>query len=170
MKLTWFGGTTLRVHIGGEIVVVDGQGAPEGIDATELHAGADHSISLDGVGLAQVDALGWTPPRQGSVLDDRPAPLSLLRLGDRAILLHGQGEPPLVLAAGAVPEAGRWAHDAIIVAFDADTAGAALQRWNPRLLALAVPPESAEAALTQLRDRLGGTGLMLFEAGFALEV
>ena len=29
MKLTWFGGTTLRVYVGGAIVVVDADGAPE---------------------------------------------------------------------------------------------------------------------------------------------
>jgi len=46
MKLTWFGGTTLRVYVGGEIVVIDAGGAADGIDHGELVAGANHLVAL----------------------------------------------------------------------------------------------------------------------------
>lgn len=41
MKLTWFGGTTLRIYIGGQILVAD---APP--DAGEIISGADRLFQM----------------------------------------------------------------------------------------------------------------------------
>ena len=46
MKLTWFGGTTFRVYVGGKVLVVDAEGVPGGIDRTELVSGADRVFGL----------------------------------------------------------------------------------------------------------------------------
>lgn len=48
MKLTWFGGTTIRIYIGGQIFVVDPQLAPDDIDRAEAVSGADRVLRLAG--------------------------------------------------------------------------------------------------------------------------
>ena len=170
MKLTWFGGTTLRVHIGGQIVVVDAEGAPSGIDASELVSGAELSLGFDSPALPAIDPLHWLPPRPSALLDEAPHRLELARMGDGMLMLLGTGEAPLVLAAGMPQPAGRWARDAVIVAFSGLVAEAALMQWGPRLIALAIDADAADAVFGRLAPQLGETGLMLLEAGLALEV
>ncbi len=60
MKLTWFGGTTMRLHIGGAMLVVDADGAPAQIDHTELLSGADRAFALD-EDLPAVDPASSSP-------------------------------------------------------------------------------------------------------------
>lgn len=178
MKLTWFGGTTIRIHIGGAILVVDPAGAPEGIDAAELVSGADRVIAGFGAELPEVDAAAWQPRRQPRLVDeDTTPPLVEAWLADRGVvLIEAVGEPPLLLLAGLPPPLGRWAENAVAVAFGDEArdlvglSDALLAERAPRLLALASGEGAIDTAITALRDRLDGTGLVSLEAGLALEI
>ncbi len=59
MKLTWFAGSTIRIHIGGRILVADPAGI-SGVDAGELVSGADATFFIDEAGEA-VDPALWQP-------------------------------------------------------------------------------------------------------------
>lgn len=85
-------------------------------------------------------------------------------------VLDGAGEAPLVLLRSAPQPAGRWARDAVVVAFTPEAAVGALDFLAPRLIALAMPEAHVEKVLAGLRDRLNGTGLVALELGLALEV
>jgi hypothetical protein len=177
MKLTWFGGTTIRIHIGGAILVVDPAGAPAGIDAAELVSGADRVIENFGAELTPMEVGIWRPRKSPRVLDDdgEVPPVEAWSMGEASLLLDALGEAPLLFLAGAVPELGRWSESAAVVLFgDGDqlvALGAALLgATSPRLLVLAGEEEALDAAIPVLRDMLDGTGLVALEAGLALEV
>ena len=178
MKLTWFGGTTLRVHIGGVILVLDPAGAPDGIDAAELVSGADRVIQDFGAGLPEVDAAAWQPRRQPRLLDEdaTPPPVEVWLADKNVVLVEAVGEPPLLLLANLPPPLGRWAENAVAVAFGNEArdlvglSDALLAERAPRLLALAGSEAAIDTAISALRDGLGGTGLVSLEAGLALEV
>ncbi len=172
MKLTWFGGTTFRIHAGGQVLVVDAEGAPGGIDRTELVSGADRVFGL-------ADALPeagprWTPRKVGALIDDAGLPEVLaFRLSDNSVLIEAVGEAPLVIATGDVPEAGRWGKEAVVIVAGKDlpgTARSAINEIGPRLLALAGGEHAVEATIEAVRDLLDGTGLMAMEPVLALEV
>ena len=169
MKLTWFGGRTLRIHIGGKILVCDADGAPAGIDRQELLSGADRAFAMSDGGPA-IDAARWQPRRPTALLDEAKRPEVLLHnIGSSSVLVDAVGEPPLLLLAANV-SAGRWGRDAVVVAFSSDVAEASLGALSPRLIALAMPELDADATIARLRDRLGGTALVALEPGMALEV
>jgi hypothetical protein len=172
MKLTWFGGTTLRVHMGGRILVFDPAGI-NGVDEAELVSGADRVVRRDEL-LPSVDALQWVPRRAAALVDEVKAPEALVhRIGAGALLAEAVGEPPLVLATGPSGRAGRWGGGAVVVAMgDAlpATAVSALEAMRPRLLAVAGGEAVVEAVLAAVRDRLEGTGFVALEPGLALEV
>lgn len=171
MKLTWFGGTTIRVHIGGRILVADPAGIG-GVVPEELVSGADATFALDG-SLPEIDPVLWQPGRAGTMLDeDVLGEVTTHGLAGGA-LIAAVGEAPLLLLTQAVPKAGRWARDAVIVVFgdQADRlAAGALEAFGPRLIAIAGPDAVVERAFAALRDRLDGTALVALEAGMALEV
>jgi hypothetical protein len=169
MKITWFGGTTLRIHIGGEILVCDAAGAPVGIDPRELLSGADRAFGLTDE-RPLIDAAKWQPRRPAALVDEGDRPEVLVHpVGPRSVLVDAVGEPPLLLLSADVP-AGRWARDAVVVTFSADTAAAALATLAPRLIALAVVEEGAAEVVAKLRDHLDGTALVALEPGMALEI
>ena len=177
MKLTWFGGTTIRIHIGGAILVLDAAGAPAGIDAAELVSGADTVIDGFGAGLPAVDSRSWKPRKPPRLLDedDEPAPVEAWLAGNGAVLIDAMGETPLLLVSGEVPPLGRWTDNAVVVLFGSGERLSALGEsvlddTPPRLLALAGEETAIDAALPALRDRLDGTGLVALEAGMALEI
>lgn len=177
MKLTWFGGTTIRIHIGGAILVVDAASAPAGIDAAELVSGADQVIAGFGAELPARDAAQWKPRKPPRLLDtdDSLPVVEAWSAGPGAVLVDAMGEAPLLLVAGSVPVLGRWAEGAVVCLFgDAERlAGlgrAVLEDRPPRLLALAGDEAAIDAAIPALRDQLDGTGLVALEAGLALEV
>ena len=177
MKLTWFGGTTIRIHIGGAILVVDPAGAPDGIDAAELVSGADVVITGFGAALASVDSRDWKPRKPPRLLDEGAVPpaVEAWRVGAGAILVDAVGEPPLLLVSGEVPPLGRWAESAVVALFGpgdrlAALGNAILDDTPPRLLALAGDEAAIDTAIADLRDRLDGTGLVSLEAGLALEI
>jgi hypothetical protein len=169
MKLTWFGGKTLRIHIGGEILVCDADGAPGHIDRHELLSGADRAFAMSGGGPA-IDAARWQPRRPAALIDEAKRPEVLVHeIGSSSVLVDAVGEPPLLLLTASV-SAGRWGRDAVVVAFAGDVADGMLRDLSPRLMALAMSEPDADAAISRLRDRLGSTALVALEPGMALEV
>ena len=175
MKLTWFGGTTLRVYLGGEIVVVDADLAPAGVDRGELLAGADRVVALraDAAVLA-VDPAAWRP-KQVRPMDEHP-PTEVLSIGHSALLIAAAGEPPLVILGSAEPPRfGRWADGAVVVltsgreSFVAE-ASVLLDVARPRLVALAADEQTLDLAVEELSEHLDGAGLVSLEPGLALEV
>jgi len=174
MKLTWFGGTTVRVHIGGVILVVDPDGAPAAVDRAELLSGADRVISAGE--LRSVDLSNWHPRKVGRLLDEtEEAPVDVWSNETGAILIEALGEAPLLLVLHSVPPLGRWAESAIVVLFGGggqlvDLGRALLDERSPRLLALAGNETAIDDAVPRLRDHLDGSGLVALEAGMALEV
>ncbi len=177
MKLTWFGGKTMRVHLGGMILVVEPEGALGGISWAELTSGADRVVQSSGAELPQADGERWKLRPVPRVLDDDgQAPgLELWSLGNDLVLVDGMGEVPLLLAAGDVPKLGRWADGAVVVLFGDGEQMAArgdgvLAQRAPRLLALAGDDEAIDHAMAQLGGKLDGTGLVALQPGLAVEV
>ena len=172
MKLTWFGGTTFRIYAGGQVLVVDAEGAPRSIDRTELVSGADRVFGLGD----DLPAAGtrWAPRKVGALIDEGALPEVLVfRLSENALLVEAVGEAPLVIATGEVPEAGRWGREAVVIVAGKDLPGTARSVVNeigPRLLALAGGEHAVEATIEAVRDSLDGTGLMALEPALALEV
>lgn len=176
MKLTWFGGTTLRIYIGGRILVCDPAGAPAGIDSSELVSGADRTFELDGP-LPPVAPSNWQPRRAGSLLNETTELPEVLvhRIGPGAVLVDAVGEPPLVLATGTISFTARWTRDAVVAVLGDHgrlpaIAASALQEMAPRLIALAGPEPAIEAVILEIGNRLDGTSLLSLEPGLALEV
>lgn len=171
MRLFWFGGTTVRVHIGGEMLVGDADGVLVGVDRAELVSGTNQEFSLDGFGLPVIDPAGWTPRRVRRAIDDTVAePVKIFSIGTGAVLIDAVGEPPLVLVSVEPTAAGRWARDAVVVSFAGSDANAVLDAYGPKLLALAVDPDTADEIIPTIEDRLDGSGLVVLEPGLALEV
>lgn len=171
MKLTWFAGTTMRIHIGGRILVSDPAGAGPGVDADELVSGADMVFSLAEAGPA-VDSVLWEPRRVAAMIDEAAVPEVLVHGIAGGALIAAAGEPPLLLLDGEVGPAGRWGRDAVVVVFGPDAArlaGVALEKVEPKLIAIAADEAVVDAALAELGGRLRGTGLMSLEPGLAVE-
>jgi hypothetical protein len=172
MKLTWFGGTTLRIHIGGRILVVEPAGI-SGVDEAELASGADRVFGLLDE-MPQVDAQSWVPRSVPTLLsEDEPPAVSVYRLELTAVLIDAVGEPPLVLASGPISVTGRWGTSAIVVVLGPEpnrTAFGVLDVLVPRLIAVAGDEAAVGSILGSIGDRLGGTGFMAMEPGLALEV
>ncbi|HEV7278204.1 MAG TPA: hypothetical protein VGN80_18150 [Devosiaceae bacterium] len=177
MKLTWFGGSTFRIHIGGQIIVTDADRAAAPVDVTELRSGADREIALGDLGrLPAIDGTGWRPPRAVSPLevDDAPRDMTIGQLEGHVLLVHAAGDPPLLLAGGAITGAGRWSRDAVVVGYGAavrtpEVAVGLLEVLGPKLLLLAAPAPELDVLFPVLREHLSGTALVALEAGMALE-
>jgi hypothetical protein len=176
MKLTWFGGTAMRIYVGGEIVVVDAGSAPASVDQGELLAGADRVVRLSGdPAIPAVNPAAWRPKPVGRPIDD-VAPTEVLAIGASTLLIAAAGEPPLVILGSAEPPRfGRWADGAVIVLTsgrDSLVAEATvlLDIARPRLIALAVDEQMLDRAIEELSKHLDGAGLVSLEPGLALEV
>jgi hypothetical protein len=175
MKLTWFGGTALRAYVGGEILVVDPEAAPAGVDQGELRAGADRVVALGDRSSPAIDPAGWRPRPVGRAIDEAP-PLEVFRIGAGALLVAAAGEAPLVLlSAGELPRFGRWADGAVIVLTSAREGlvaevTALLDVARPRVIALALDEQTLDRVIDELAEHLDGTGLVSMESGLALEV
>jgi len=179
MKLTWFAGTTIRVQIGGAILVADAGGAPRGVELRELLSGADRAFSLAAPDstIAMADSLNWRRRPQQRAIDEAsaPAPIDLVRFAGGVVLVDAPGEPPLVLAAAPVlPPSGRWISESVVVLFGdriavAATGKALLALHPPRLMAIAAS-DGVDAIFAALAPVLDGAGLVALEAGLALEI
>jgi hypothetical protein len=169
MKLTWFGGTTVRIYVGGSILVCDAAGI-SGVDPDELVSGANRVFSLN-EGLATVDPATWQPQRAGSMLED-VAEVQVVGIEGGAIV-SAAGEAPLLLLHGEPPRLGRWARDAVVAVFGTradELAAAVLDTAGPQLIAVAAEEAVVERTFIALKDRLQGTGLTSLDVGMALEV
>jgi hypothetical protein len=179
MKLTWFGGTSIRVHIGRRIIVVDQETVAQGIDRGEVVSGADWVLSLaTDDKLPLLDPATWRPRKPVRPMDEPAATTSVevFRIAARSVLIDAPGEPHAVLIAeGERPKFGRWVDGAVVVLFGDDEnarrAGEALlQAARPKLIALAMEAASVDFAIDALRERLDGTGLVALEPAMALEI
>ena len=179
MKLTWFGGTTIRIYIGGQIFVADPQLAPEGIDRAELEAGANRVLRLAGAdeALVDLDPAEWRPRRIPRAIDEEgpPPPVHAYRIAPGAMLLDAVGEPPLVVVSDQAPSFGRWADGAVVMLLGVGEAMSALAEGlldasRPKLIALAGDEIAIDFAVAALKENLGGAGLVSMEKGLALEV
>ena len=173
MKLTWFGRTALRVYLGGQIVVVDPDAAPPGVDRGELLAGADRIVAAGEV-LPQIDPGTWRAKAMPRLMEEAP-PAEVVRL-DGALLVAAAGEPALVIMGdGPLPRFGRWAEGAVIVLTSVREGlvaemTALLDVARPRLLALAMDSQTLDRVVDALAKHLDGTGLISLEPGLAVEV
>ena len=180
MKLTWFSGTTIRIHIGGQILVADADHAPAFVDRTELVSGADRAFALagDAANLPLIDPVRWRSRAVPRIVDETPQrpEVVLHRISEGAVLVDAPGELPLVLASGSrQPPFGRWADGAVVVLFDNGDAMAAngtllLGVARPRLIALAAGEGALDLGIAALREHLDGAALVALEPGLALEV
>ncbi|WP_108398920.1 hypothetical protein [Devosia submarina] len=174
MKLTWFGGTTVRVHMGGMILVVKPNDAPAGLDRAELLSGADRVLDADELPLA--DLATWRPRQAGRLLDVVIEPaVEAWSTGSGGILLETLGEAPLLLVSNQLLPMGRWAESAVVALFGDGRrlvllGSALLRERSPRLLALAGDEAAIDYAVPRLRDQLDGASLVALEIGMALEV
>lgn len=176
MKLTWFGGTTFRIYLGGDIVVIDAHRAPKGVDRGELLAGARRQASIAGDRtVPRIDPASWRPKPPPRAIDE-VQPLEIMGIGSASLLLAASGEPPLVIL-GPVdfPRFGRWVDGAVIVLTSGrdsaiSEASVLLDVARPRLLALAVDEQTLDVAIAELSEHLDGAGLVSLDPGLALEV
>ncbi|MHA6299200.1 hypothetical protein [Devosia sp. CAU 1758] len=173
MKITWFGGTTFRIQIGGQILVIDAQSAPEGIDRNELVSGADHVVTL-GDRHSEADAADWKRRPAERLLDegDSQRPVQFWSVGRTGLLIDGDDDMPLLLLGSGNPALGRWAEKAVIILAGEQLAGrgtALLGGDRPRLMALAGSEAEIGAAIDAVRDLLDGTALLALEPGLAVE-
>ena len=180
MKLTWFAFTTIRIHIGGQILVADAEQAPGFVDRRELISGADRTFALasDSSGLSPLDPARWRRRLAPRAIDEDAVAEEAVRLfliGRRAVLVDAIGEPPLVLLASSdPPRFGRWADDAVVVLFGdreglVATGTVLLDIARPRLVALAADEEHLDLAVAELAEHLDGAALVSLEPGLALE-
>jgi hypothetical protein len=178
MKLTWFSGTTVRIHIAGVILLVDGGESPEKVSRAELRSGAERVFGLDDAEIAPVALNGWRPRVPRPLIDPAAEAAAILhRVGPRAVLVDAVDEPPLLLldASSELPDFGRWADGVVVTLFGPAEAlvragQAVLAVARPKLIALAASEADIEVAITQLRDRLDGAGLVSLEPALAMEV
>ncbi|WP_297104793.1 hypothetical protein [uncultured Devosia sp.] len=173
MKLTWFGSSTFRVQTGGQVIALDPEGAPAGVDRSELVSGADRVVRAAD-SLVDVDPAIWRPRPTERLLDaaDGLRPVEIWSVGPSGLLLDGDDDVPLLLLGGPVPELGRWVEKAAVVMFGADLAGrchALLQGQAPGLVAVAGSDREIDAVFADIPNLLDGTGLIALEPGLAVE-
>jgi hypothetical protein len=175
VKVTWFGGRTLRVHAGGEIALVRDAVDPADFDIRELLSGADQVWQIDAA--QTTDFAGWRPRRAATVLElEASMPQGLRYFGDAGCgLLDAPGEAPLLLVWGTPPSVGRWLGDSVVVLFGDSASvarhGAALiETRPPKLILLAVDDAEVDGAFTLLAPLCAETGLMVLEPAMGLEV
>lgn len=177
MKLTWFGGTALRAYVGGEIIVIDPDTAPEGVDRGELLAGADRVLRLADNEAPIIDADRWRPA-VARPLEPIP-PVQVLSIAPDTLLVAAAGEPPLLIAdVGALPHLGRWVDGAVFVLFGERGVRLAasiveLDIASPKLVALAASESAVDELFEKLVERHDYPGLpnlSSLEPGLALEV
>lgn len=174
MKVTWFGGITVRIYIGGEILLIDPDGAHEGRERAELLAGVDRKIlpsELQGVDLGN-----WQPRRAKRLLDDDgTSNVEVWGTESGGVVLDAPDEPSVLLFPKVVTTFGRWADGAVMVLAGSgeelvSTGRAILAQCRPRLVALAADDAALDHAISALRTDLQGASLVALEQGMPLEV
>lgn len=173
MKLTWFGGTALRVYVGGEIVVVDPEAAAAGVRQQELLSGADRVLRLADA-VPMVDAESWRP-RPGGREIDAPVAMEVSSIRPRTLLISASGEPPLLVSdTPELPRLGRWADGAVFVLFGhrgalVGEAILTLDLARPKHLLLAADEGIFEDFMARMADHLRDVSFSWLEQGLSLE-
>lgn len=175
MRLTWFGGSTFRLYLGGRIIVTDPDMAPEGVDRAELAAAADHVVDLrDGIAdFPLVDPATWRPTRRGRLIEDAGETIvELLSTGGEALVVDEPDEGPVVIAPATLSDWGRFADGAVVAIYGsgqavADGARALLGHARPKLVAMA--GDVGEADMAAVAAVAGQTPVQALETGLALE-
>lgn len=177
MKITWFAAMTFRIQIAGRIIVIDPEGAPEGIDPAELASGAQGVVAASDDSVPLFDPQSWRPRRRVRLIDEEEGDeaLNLYRLGEKGLVADSADEGVLVIEDGDIrTQWGRWADNGVVVlcgtGAECAAQGAALLEiaW-PRLIALAVTDGAADMAFEALAPQLEGASLTVLEPGLAVE-
>lgn len=173
MKITWFGRSALRIHLGGQVVVIDAEEADADVDQGEIRSGADHVVGLGGP-HPRVDGKTWKPRPAQRLLEAGEATriVDIWSPGEEALLIDPDEDMPLLVLGGPVPELGRWVERAVVLMVGpglAERAETLIDGAAPKLIALAASEDAVDAAIGAIRDRLDGTGLVALEPGLAVE-
>lgn len=177
MKLTWFGATALRVHVGGQIFVFDPGAAEPGIKAVELLSGSEQVIEMTQSNLPRLISEGWLPRRAVRLIEEPEGTgVEVLKVGARSRLIEAPAETRLLLVSCPDEAAfGRWAEGGTVGLFgtgsDVAAAGEALLRGaRPSLILLGVVDDVVGEVVERLREHLDGAGLVALEPRLAVEV
>lgn len=176
MKITWFGGTTFRLYLGGKIFVTDGHLVPKDISRHEVEAAADHLIDLsDGVqDLAYLDPESWTRKKPVRLIDAPEEEIAALyTLSGEGLFIDEPAEGPVILAPGGETAWGHFADGAVAILFGTAQnvlagAEALLIAARPRLIALAAEGLSTDG-FRGLSVRAGGCAVLILEPRLAVE-
>lgn len=176
MKLTWFGNSTFRIHIGGQIAILDADNAPDGVESRELTSGADLLIPDFGSGLSPIEPSIWTPRKPVRLLDALDEPEGHVEAhgaGEGCIVFDAPDEAPLMLLLNRdAPPCGRWIEQAVVVLL-----GTHLQERTerlqdaarPKLVAVAGEGREIDATFEFLGAQRSGISLIALEPGLAVE-
>jgi len=176
VKITWFGGATFRIYIGGKIFVTDAERAGGGVDRHEVAAGADEKISLsDGmVEHPYLDVSEWRRTRARRPIDEPVETVAaLFTISGEGLFIDEPQDGPLIVAPGGQTAWGHFADGAVAVLFGdplgvEEGARSLLIAARPRLIALAAEGFS-DAQFRALAKDCGDCALQVMEQGLALE-
>lgn len=176
MKITWFGGSTFRIYVGGKIFVTDHDRAPEGVDPHEVSAAADHKIDLsDGiVEFPYLDVENWKKRRPQRLLDMPEEMIAALyTIEGEALFIDEPQEGPVIVAPAGQTAWGHFADNAVVVLYGNSSAileGAQslLIAARPKLITIATSGIS-DTQMSALGSVCGECALQILEQGFAIE-
>lgn len=176
MKLTWFGNSTFRIHIGGQIVIIDADNAPDGVDSRELTSGADLPIPDFGRGLSPIEPSIWTPRKPVRLLDALDGPeghVDAHSAGEGCIVVDAPDEAPLMLLLDRdAPPFGRWTEQAVVVLLGThlrERTERLQDAARPKLVALAGEGREIDATFEYLVGQRSGISLIALEPALAVE-
>jgi len=176
MKITWFGGSTFRIYVGGKIFVTDHDRAPEGIDPHEVSAAADYKINLsDGkIEFPYLDIESRKDQRPRRLIDvPQELIASLYTIEGEALFIDEPQEGPVVVAPGQQTAWGHFADNAVVVLHGKseevlEGAQSLLVAARPKLVAIAADGFS-EDQLGVLAKTCGNCALQVLEQGLPVE-
>ncbi len=174
MRITWFGGGTFRIYVGGRIVVTDPDGAPAGVDRHELAAAADHIVRPGQGDLPEIDPAAWCRRRPQRVIDVPGEDIFGLHvLPGGGLFIDEPEEGPLIATPAGVTTWDRFADEGAVAVFgDAEAVAtdirALMATARPRLVAIAASRFSGDQ-FRALADIGGGGALLVLEPGLAVE-
>ncbi len=176
MRLTWFGGSTFRLYLGGRIIVTSPDRAPAGVDHAELVAAADHLVDLeDGISeYPVIDPQSWQSRMPERLVDQSGETIvELLAVGDEGLIVDEAEEGPVIIAPAGLKGWGRFADDAVVVVYGAPEmvargVNALAMVARPKLIALAAEGLTDDQFATTA-SAAGASPVQVLEAGLALE-
>lgn len=176
MKITWFGGTTFRLYVGGRIFVTDADKAPSGVDPHEVAAAADYKVDLTDriADFPFLDAENWERRRPLRVIDAPEEDIfELYTISGEGIFIDEPEEGPVIIAPAGETAWGHFADDAVVILFGESAAVSE----GIKSLTVAARPKLIAIATSQLSDvEIGALSkacrkcpMQVLEAGLSLE-